>query len=170
MQRAVVHGVEERLDAESVTRREESLILLIPQRESELAAQLMQAVRSEILVQMERDLAVGAGAQAVAARLELTLDSLIVVELPVHDDMSSLILAGDRLITGTKIDDAESRVSEPYASVRRDPGALAIGPALDQSTRRTFEIVWRDGSARRKQRDDAAHGSSWTRLSPSRGI
>ena len=125
--------VEQRLDAEPVAGREEPLLRLVPQHERVLAAQLVQAVRTDVLVQVERDLAVRAGPQPVSRAFELALDPLEVVELAVHDDLPPPVLVRDRLIAGHQVDDAEPRVAQPHPSVRRDPMPLAIGSAMVQS-------------------------------------
>ena len=49
---------------------------------------------------MQRDFAVGAGAQVVTSSLEIALRALEFVELAVDDDPQLLVLAGDRLIAG----------------------------------------------------------------------
>src|SRR5512146_2633767 len=52
-------SVEERLDAEAVPRGEQTLVASVPDHEREFPPQLVHAFRPQVLVQMERDLAVG---------------------------------------------------------------------------------------------------------------
>jgi hypothetical protein len=47
---AVHHRVVERLDAEPVAGGKQHAVALVPDRERELAAQLMQALRADVLV------------------------------------------------------------------------------------------------------------------------
>src|SRR5204862_6178711 len=82
----VTDRVEERLDPEAITRREERLVRLVPERERELTAQMMEALRAAILVQMQRDLAVRTRAQPVTTRIEHALDAPGIGELSTHDE------------------------------------------------------------------------------------
>ena len=66
IERAVVDRVVERLDAEAVARREELAVARVPDGEGELAAQRVQRARAAILVEVQRDLAVGSRAEDVA--------------------------------------------------------------------------------------------------------
>src|SRR5262249_61032549 len=97
VQRAAVARVVKGLDAEAIPGGEERVVGAVPEHEGELAAQLTQAGRAALLVEMEGDLAVGAGAEPVAPAFEVALGALEVVELTVDDDPQRLVLAGDRL-------------------------------------------------------------------------
>ena len=88
---------------------------------------------------MQGDLAVRARPEPMAARLELALDALVVVELAVDDDVQALVLAGDRLIAGVQVDDAEPRVPEADSPVRRDPLPAAVRSAMMQPRRGPLE-------------------------------
>src|SRR5262249_41482329 len=57
IQRLVVERVEERLDAKAVTSSKEGAMILIPDDEGKFPTQVMEALRSEILVEVERNLA-----------------------------------------------------------------------------------------------------------------
>ena len=107
VQRTAVMRVVEGLDAEAITGGEERVVGAVPEGEGELAAQLLQAGRADLFVEMQGDLAVGAGSEAVAPALEVALHTLEVVELAVDDDPHALVFAGDRLIAGRQVDDAE---------------------------------------------------------------
>jgi hypothetical protein len=109
-----VASVVERLDAEAVPGGEQRLTRVVPQGEGKLAAQLVETTRAEVLVQVEEDLAVRAGGEAVAALLELGADPREVVELAVHDRVHPAVLVGQGLVAGGKVDDAEASVPEPH--------------------------------------------------------
>ena len=123
-------GVEERLDAETVAGREQRRGGLVPKHERELAAQMVQALHAEVLIEVQRDLAVGPRTQPVAAALELPLNRLETVELAVHDDARLLVLAGDRLIPGREVDDAQTRMAQPDAAVGGRPLSLPVRSAM----------------------------------------
>ena len=139
VQRTAVMRVVEGLDAEAIAGGEERVVGAVPEHEGELAAQLVQAGRAEVLVEVQGDLAVGAGAEAVASALEVALHALEVVELAVDDDPQALVLAGDRLIAGGQVDDAEPGMAQPDPPVRRDPRPLSVRPAMMQPRRRPLE-------------------------------
>src|SRR5581483_10728192 len=81
IQRLIAKRIEQRLDAEAIARREQRAMLVIPNDERELAAQPMQALRAEILIEMKRDLAVRARAQFMSRLFQLALNRLVTVEL-----------------------------------------------------------------------------------------
>ena len=79
---------------------------------------------------MQGDLAVRPRSQPVARLLEFALDRFVPVEFTVDDDTGLFVLAGDRLISGREIDDAEPRVAKSNEAVRRYPMALPIGATV----------------------------------------
>jgi hypothetical protein len=95
-----MQGVEEGLDAEAVAGREQGPVGCVPEHQGELTAKPVQAVSAEVLVEMEGDLAVGAGAETVPVPLQLVLDDLEPLELAVHDELRPAVLARDRLGAG----------------------------------------------------------------------
>ena len=125
IERLVVEGVEQRLDAETVARGEDGAVGFIPKHKGELAAQSMQALRAEIFIEMQGDLAVRSRAQAVARLFEFALDCFVAVEFAIDDDPGLFVLACDRLISRREIDDAEPGMAKSNAAVGRDPMAAA---------------------------------------------
>ena len=93
VQRAAVGRVVEGLDAEAIPGGEERVVGPVPEHEGELAAQVAQAGRAVVLVKVQGDLAVRAGAEAVAPAFEVALRALEVVELAIDDDLQRLVLA-----------------------------------------------------------------------------
>ena len=118
---------------------------------------MMEALRAEILVQMQRDLAVRTRAQPVTTRFELALDALVVVELAVDDDVQPLVLVGDRLVAGRQVDDAQPGMPQADASMGGDPLPLPVRPAVVEPFGRAAEQLGRDRLAIGVHRHDAAH-------------
>ena len=168
VERALVPGEEQRLDAEPVAGGEEPLLRLVPEHEGVLAAQLVEAVRAQVLVEVERDLAVGAGAEPVSRPFQLALDPLEVVELAVHDDVAPPVLARDRLVARHQIDDAEPGVAQPDPPVRRDPLPPAIGAAVVQAGGCALERLRGDASVGAIDGYDATHGRWSSKSGPTR--
>ena len=92
--------VKQRLYTVSIPYREQLLRAVIPNCERVLAAQAMDALRPEIFVQMQCDLAVGASAETMAAVFEIILHTLVVVELSVRNDPRTLVFVRYRLSAG----------------------------------------------------------------------
>src|SRR5262245_52481027 len=132
-------------------------MVLIPDDEREFSAQLMQALRPEILIKVQCDLAVGARAQTMARSFELALDVLVAVELTVRHDLTAPVLTGDGLTARREIDDAEPRVSESDALVGRCPMALSIGTTMEETARRALHASFGDGFPSREDSDDSTH-------------
>ena len=76
-------GIEQGLDAEAVPSGEDISIPLVPEDESELPSQSVQAVYAEFFIEMQYDLAVRSRAQVVTRLLEFTLDCFISIEFAV---------------------------------------------------------------------------------------
>jgi hypothetical protein len=110
---------EERLDTESVTRGEDCSVYGVPKHDGELAPQSVQAVSTQVLVKMKHDLAIRSGTKLVSRPFKFLLDRLVTVELAVDDDSKSFVLVRDWLISGRKINNAETRVPEAHLTVRR---------------------------------------------------
>src|SRR4051812_46550441 len=131
--------VVEGLDAEAVPRREERVVEAVPEGEGELAAQLAQAGRAEVLIEVQSDLAIGASAEAVASALKVLLHALKVVKSAVDDDAQPPALAGDRLLASGQVDDAESGMPYPAPPIVGGPRPLSIRPAVGESERRLLQ-------------------------------
>src|SRR3974390_213090 len=86
IQSLAVQGVEQRLNAESIASGENRPVPFVPNHKGKLAAQPMQALGAEILIEVECDLAVRPGAQAVARPFELMPDRFISVKFTIDDD------------------------------------------------------------------------------------
>jgi hypothetical protein len=139
IERLLVPGVEERLDAEAIAGGEEAVVGFVPEDKGELATELMEAMGAEFFVKMESDFAVRPGAETMAARFEFALNALVVVELAVDDDVGALIFTGDGLVSCGEIDDAEAGVAEADALVGADPLTLAVWAAVVEGGSCTLE-------------------------------
>ena len=90
-------GIVQRLDAEAVARGEEFSVSFIPEDECEFAPQPLQAIGSQILVEVQCDLAIGAGVKPVAGCFQVMADSFEIVEFSINHNVELLILVGNRL-------------------------------------------------------------------------
>ena len=131
VQRASVLGEEKRLEPEAVARGEEPPGLLVPDDEGELAAQLLQTVRAQLLIKVQRDLAVGTGAEAVPSSFQFRANPGEVVELAVDDDPQPPVLAGDRL-KALRVVDREEGMAQAHPSGRGKPGPLTVRAPMPQ--------------------------------------
>ena len=61
IQRLLMEGVEQRLDAEPIAGGEDCPVGVIPKYESKFAAQAVQTLRAEVFIEMESNLAVRPG-------------------------------------------------------------------------------------------------------------
>ena len=77
---------------------------------------------------MEDNLNVAVGAKAMAARLKIGPDGLMVVDFPVADEMNIALFIGDRLMAAGDVDDAEPTHCQPGIAPGLD--ALVIGAAM----------------------------------------
>src|SRR5881409_3988572 len=76
---AVVKGIKERLDTKPVARGEDRAVHAVPQHNRELSPQPVQAMSTEVLVKMQGNFTVRAGAQAMTGLLQFFLNRLVAV-------------------------------------------------------------------------------------------
>lgn len=155
--------IEERLDSEPVARGKESLLLFIPDDEGKLTAQTVQALWADLFIQMQRDLTICTCTQPVTARFKLQPNLFILVKLAIDDDVRAVVFAGDGLVAGGEIDDAQARVAEADAVIAAYPLPLAIGPTVMQRLRRAFEYLGRYRRSARVKGRNSTHvvACSW---------
>src|SRR5581483_45405 len=115
-------GVEEGPDAQAVARQQELPAAAVPERERELAVQLVDAGRPLLLVQVEDRLAIGTGAKAMAAALELSAQLDVVEDLAVADQPQRFVFVRERLQPPLQVDDAQAGMAETDAVVDVEPG------------------------------------------------
>jgi hypothetical protein len=152
-----VGRVVQRLDAEAITGGEECVVAAVSEHEGELAPQVAQAGSALVFIEVQGDLAIGAGAEAVAPAFEVALRALKVVELAVDDDLERLILAGDRLIAGRQVDDAELGMAQPDPTILGEPRPLSVRPPVGESEGRSLQSVGPNRLPRRLHCYDTTH-------------
>ena len=117
----------------------------------------MHALQPDVLVEVECDLTVGARPQAMPMRLEVPLDRLEVVELAIDDDPRALVFAGDRLIAGRKVDDAQPRMTKSDSFICGQPLTVPVGPAMVKAPCGAFDRCRRNRVPSGEDRCDATH-------------
>jgi hypothetical protein len=123
-------GDVQRLDADAIARQQQPPADAVPQRKREHAAQVVDAVRPVLLIQVQDGLAVGARAVGVAARFQARPVLGMVIDLSVEDEPQAAILVAHRLIARDEVDDAQPSEPEAQPSVWRDGVTVGIGPAV----------------------------------------
>ena len=127
--------VVERLDAEPVTDEHEGLSRLVPQRDGEHSPEVMDEVRTVLLVEMDDRFRIGIGGETVPAGLQIRSELPIIVDLAVEDDPDRPILVRNRLMAAGDVDDAEPAHPEAHGAVHVD--AFVVGtPVNDGLTHR----------------------------------
>ena len=98
----------QRFDAEAVARQQQRPLRGIPDGEREHSSELGDALRSELLVEVEHRLCIALGTEDVAARDEAAPQFAIVVDLAIEDDDLRAVLVEYRLLPAAQVDDAQS--------------------------------------------------------------
>src|SRR2546422_3471160 len=109
---ASVRGIEERLDAEAITRGEEAPLACVPDRESEDAVEARRHAAPPFDEAAQDDFGVRARREGMAARFELGAQLAEVIDLAVVGDDVSAALDCHRLATAGEGDDREPRMPE----------------------------------------------------------
>ena len=127
--------VVERLDAEPVTDEHEGLSRLVPQRDGEHPPEVMDEVRTVLLVEMNDRFRIGIGGETVPASLQIRSELPIIVDLAVEYDPDRPVLVRQRLMAAGDVDDAEPAHPEAHGAVHID--AFVVGtPVNDGLTHR----------------------------------
>jgi hypothetical protein len=107
------------LDPRAVPREQQASFALVPEGQREHAPQLVENVRTPLLVEVHDYFDVGSSAEAVAAAFERGPQLGSVVDLPVADHDHLAVLAGDGLAAAPAVDDREppDRKPDPRAAV-----------------------------------------------------
>src|SRR5262245_32009708 len=129
----------ERLDAEPVARRKQSLFALVPDQKGEHPDQPVQTNRAPPLVSRQNYLSVSSTAVLIIAQLGSQFE--VVINLAVEDDQRRAATTGHRLAARRrKVNDAQTIVPQP-----RDPGripvkAFIVRAAMALSADHRFEL------------------------------
>jgi len=94
----LIPRVVERLDAESIACDEQATSGAIPDREGEHAPEAVDALRAQLLVEIQDDFRISVGAKAVPPLFEPGALFLKVVDFAVVDDPQGSVLRGHRLV------------------------------------------------------------------------
>ena len=130
-------SINERLLSHAVSREEQLPMTVVPDREGEHAAQMLDAVVTPLLVGVNDALGVARRAEAMAECFELRLQFAVVVDLAIECDPHRTVFIRERLMSAREIDDREPPVPECRAArsasvVRRKVVAIVIRPAMAQ--------------------------------------
>src|SRR5882672_3438359 len=106
---------------------------------------------------MKDNLAVRPGSKLVPPLFQFLLDRLVAVEFAVDNNAERLVLVGDGLISGSKVDNTQTCMSERDAAIWSPPVAHTVRTAMPETPGRLFQRFLSDRSTLRKNGNDAAH-------------
>src|SRR5688572_3437507 len=98
---------------------------------------MSENIGAPLLISVNDDLRVRAGAKAMALFLQFGPELLVVVNLAIEDHPDLLVGVRHRLMPPGQIDDGEAAEAQPERS--RDEIALIIGTAMRNRTRHAFD-------------------------------
>src|SRR6185312_4091455 len=156
----------QRLDPEPVAPGDQQALRLVVEQEGELSAQMLEAVEPMFLVQIDDDLGIALGLEAVALRLERAPDPLEIVNFAIRRKDDAAVLADHRLLAGDEVDDGEPRMRDRQPRVFVDEQPAPIRPAVAQRFEHVLKRAFRNPGSDR--RENPAHGSADSRNRRSR--
>src|SRR5262249_37699958 len=119
----------ERADAEAVAGKNELAPALVPERDGELAAQLLQHALAVILPQVWDELRVAVRAELMAFRHQLGSCLRIIEQLAGEDDRDRAVFVVERLSPVRQADDAQSAIGHGQAGTEKV--AVLVGSAVE---------------------------------------
>ena len=133
-------GVEQRQDADPIPNQQQALAVGVPQRDGELAVQVLHEIVAILLVGMDDDLGVAVGAEPVP-RFQQDLAQLDVIEnLAVERDPDGPVLVGHGLSAAGEVDDAQAGVAQTDPTVGIEVDAAVIRTAVAQGRQHAAHV------------------------------
>src|SRR5439155_692242 len=116
-------------DAEAVTGEDQSVGTGVPQSDREHPAQSGDAVCAHLLVEMDDGLGITPRPKAMPAGDQVAPQVMVIVDLPIEDDLNGAILVGDRLLPAGDVDDRQPAHAERHLG--GDEVAAVVRAAVD---------------------------------------
>ena len=132
-------GDVERLDAKTITRKEQPPFLAVPDRKGPHSIESPMTLDAPFTKRAEHNFRVGMGSKMMAARLQIGANFFEVVDLAVEDDHQIAAGIAERLVSrGRKIDDRQTRARQRDVrfDVHRAPIGAAVCDGIDHAPRR----------------------------------
>src|SRR5581483_183899 len=111
---AAAKVIVERLDAQSVPGNKETLLSSVPNRKGEHASEVLNAVATVFLVQVDNRLSIAMGPVFMATAHQIVAQAGMVIDFAVKDHPDGTIFIADWLMPGSKVHDAQA--AHPYSN------------------------------------------------------
>jgi len=128
--RGLAHPVKKRRNANPIADQQQPLTTLVPQRDRELAIEMLDEAVTILFVQVNDDLGVRVGPKAMPLALQHLPQLQIVVDLAIEDNSHTAIFIEDGLPAALQIDDAQPRVCQRKRRALQKP--FTIGASMPQ--------------------------------------
>lgn len=102
-----------------IARGEQAMARLVEQDEGELSVHPVEEAVAEFFIEVDQDLDIGAGAEAVALVRQFVPQLPIIEYLAVADEEYAAVLVRQRLVAGRQVDDAQPAEAEPDAVIEK---------------------------------------------------
>ena len=150
-------GIEQGGDADMVATEQQPMPTTVVEGEGELTVQPADEVGAVFFVKMNQDFDVAAGAEAVAAPLQLLPQFTMIEDLAIADRGDLAVLAVVRLVAGRKIDDREPGEAEGHPTSGESAAVVRAAMAQPAGHGAQMAGVDRTVPVRAEESDDAAH-------------
>src|SRR5882757_381765 len=118
----------ERLDPEAIAGNEECLLISVPDREREHAAQILHALGSVLLIEVNDGFRVAVSTVGMSTGNEWFAQAGVVIDLAVEDNGDRAIFVGDGLVAASDVYDAEAAHPDGEGAVGME--SIIVGPAV----------------------------------------
>src|SRR5580658_3904869 len=119
----------QRLLAQAISSQQQAAIALVKHRKSEHSPQLVYAIATKILIEMNNNLGIAVGVEDVAVFFQLAAKLTEIVNLAVKHYPDRAVLVEHRLMATSQVNDAKSAHTESRALL--DKQAFIVGPAVN---------------------------------------
>src|SRR3981081_125499 len=125
------HCVVQRLLAQPIARQEQFAVRFVVNGEGEHAAQLLNAVGSHLLIEVNNNFGIRLRVEAMTAALEFSAEFGKIIDFPVVDNPRTPVFVKHRLMTAGKVNNAEAPHSETGTVLNED--TFIVGATVDDA-------------------------------------
>lgn len=146
-------GVEQRQNADPIPNQQQALAVFVPQRDGELAVQVLDEIIAILLVVMDDDFGVAVRAETVP-RFQQDLAQFDVIEnFAVERDPNGPVLVGHGLSAAGEVDDTKASMAQSNPTMGIEVDAAVIRTAMAQGWQHAAHVRGAYLSPRRERGD-----------------
>jgi len=150
--------IEQRFLSRAIARQKHAVSGTVVERDGKHAVEVLQAVLAPFAIRLQYDFRVAGASEAVAALFQLAAQILVIVNLPIEDDLILIAVVRHGLApVRREVNNREARLRQTDAAIRRHPETTIVRPAVPERIAHTLEQAGIYGCSTGDGANDATH-------------